>query len=69
MKGYYYLNFSDLSEDAQSRLIQDSIEDLEGEYGKTILEQEAQEMNIDYDTFIIERAERHMCSFDFIFNI
>lgn len=65
----YYLNFSDLNEETQARLIQEAIDDLEERDGKEELEQEAKEMNIDYDTFIEERAERHIYNFDYVFNI
>mgnify|MGYP000894293486 FL=1 len=69
MKGYYYLNFSDLSEEAQEQLLRDAIEDLIEEEGLENLREEASVMNIDFDTFIRERAERHMYSFNFVFNI
>lgn len=65
----YYLNFSDLNEDAQTRLIQDAIDDLEERDGREELEREAKEMSIDYDTFIEERAERHIYNFDYVFNV
>lgn len=69
MKKKYYLNFIDLSEDAQDRLLQDARDDLIEEYGENVLKEEAENMNIDYETYITERAERHMYSFDFVFNI
>lgn len=65
----YYLNFSDLKEEAQEQLIQDAIDDLEERDGIEELQQEAEEMNVDYDTFIREKAERHIYNFDFVFNI
>ena len=52
MKGYYYLNFSDLSEEAQEQLLRDAIEDLIEEEGLENLREEARMMNIDFDTFI-----------------
>lgn len=69
MKGYYYLNFSDLNEEAQSQLLQDARDDLIEEYGEDVLKEEANNMNISYDTLLTERAESHMYSFDFVFNI
>ena len=69
MKGYYYLNFSNLNEETQDIIVQDAIHDLEITEGKETLEAEAEDMGIDYDTFITEKAERHMHSFDFVFNI
>lgn len=69
MKGYYYLNFSDLSEEAQNQLMEDSKDDLLDEDGEDTIREEAKQMNIDYETLLQERAERHMNSFDFVFNV
>jgi len=69
MKGYYYLNFNDLSREAQEQLIRDAIEDLIEKEGLETLQEEARLMNIDFDTFITERAQRHMHTFNFVFNV
>lgn len=37
--------------------------------GREILEADAKAMNIDYETYITEKAERHLYNFDFIFII
>lgn len=65
----YYLNINDLNEEAQQRLIEDAIADLEERDGIEELQQEAKEMNIDYDVFIREMAERHIYNFNFVFNV
>lgn len=69
MNGYYYLNFSDLNEESQNQLLQDTKDDLIEEYGEDLLKEEAENMNIDYETLITEKVERHMYSFNFVFNI
>jgi cell division protein FtsL len=69
MKSIYYLNFTDLSKETQNYLIQKSIKDLEEKYGKKNLEKEAQEINLSYNDFIMEKAEEHIYSFNFRFNI
>lgn len=69
MKGYYYLNFSNLNEETQQQILRDAKDDLIEEYGEETLQKEADDMNIDIDTYLIERAERHMYSFDFVFNL
>ncbi|HHX79108.1 MAG TPA: hypothetical protein GX695_05105 [Acholeplasmataceae bacterium] len=65
----YYLNFSNLNEETQDIIMQDVIHDLEVTEGKEILEADAKTMNIDYETYITEKAERHLYNFDFIFNV
>ncbi|MDD4565718.1 MAG: hypothetical protein PHE79_09640 [Eubacteriales bacterium] len=42
MNGYYYLNFADLSEEAQQQLIDDAIADLEESEGKVELKKGSQ---------------------------
>ena len=65
----YYLNFNNLNEETQDIIMQDTIHDLEVTEGKEILETDAKAMNIDYETYITEKAERHLYNFDFIFNV
>ena len=67
--GTYYLNFSNLNKETQDIIIQDTIHDLEVTEGKEVLEADAKAMNIDYETYITEKAERHLYNFDFIFRI
>lgn len=69
MKGYYYLNFSNLNEETQQQILEDAKDDLIEEYGEETLQEEADDMNIDIDTYLTEKAERHMYSFDFVFNV
>lgn len=66
-RGFYYLNFTDLSEEAQEEMIEEAVEDLEKD-GNKDLEKEAELMKLNYDVFIRERAESHMRTFDFVFN-
>ena len=42
---------------------------LEATEGKEVLKADAKAMNIDYETYITEKAERHMYNFDFIFHV
>lgn len=68
MRGYY-LNFSNLNEEAQNQLICDAESDYLETIGEEELRQEAENMNIDFESLLRERAERHMYNFDFIFNV
>lgn len=58
-----------MNNEAQEELLNNAIEDLINTYGEEELREEAEDMNIDYWTFIREKAESHMYSFDFVFNI
>ena len=64
-----YLTFSDLNDEAQSRVMEFSKEELIYEEGEEVLRREAKEMNIDYDQYLGERAERNLYSLDVEFNI
>lgn len=63
----YYLNFSNLNEETQDIIMQKAIDDLEMTEGKEVLKAEAKAMNIDYETYIEEKADEHLYNFDFIF--
>lgn len=68
--GTYYLNFNNLNEETQDIIMQDAIDDLEMIEGKEVLKVEAETMGIDYETYIEEKADRHLYyNFDFIFNV
>ena len=67
--GTYYLNFSNLNKETQDIIIQDAIHDLEVIEGKEVLKVEAETMGIDYETYVTEKAERHVYSFKFVFNM
>ena len=64
-----YLTFSDLNDEAQSRVMEFSKEELIYEESEEVLRREAKEMNIDYDQYLEERAERNLYSLDVEFNI
>lgn len=65
MNGYYYLNFSDLSEEAQQQLFEDAKADLDQDE----LKEEAEQMNISFDTLLGERAQQHIYTFNYVFNV
>lgn len=68
MRGNYYLNFNDLSEEAQQELIQEAKDDLE-ETQKSELEALARGLGIPYEQLLHEQAERHIYSFNYVFNV
>lgn len=65
MKGYYYLKFSDLTEEAQEKIMDRAIDELDGDE----LREEAKDIGTDYDILLYERAERHIYSFNYVFNM
>lgn len=63
-----YLNYNNLDEETQTRLIVISKEDVESRFGKE-LKAYAREHRLDYDTLLEEEAQRNLYNYDYIFNI
>ena len=63
-----YLNFADLKEETQERLIANSKEDVKEKYGKDIMNY-ATKHNTSLDKMLDEEALRNLYSYKYIFNI
>ncbi len=63
-----YLNFTDLSEEAQERLLKSSKEDVKHKYGKNLIEY-ASSHNVNLDKMLDEEALRNLYSYQYVFNI
>ncbi len=63
-----YLNFSDLSEEAQTRLLENSKKDVERKSGDDIRKY-VRENYTCFETMVEEEALRNLYSYTFIFNI
>ena len=63
-----YLNFTDLSEETQERLLTSSKEDVKRKYGKDIIEY-ASLHNTNLDKMLEEEAVRNLYSYKYVFNI
>ncbi|MEO2071123.1 MAG: hypothetical protein ABGW99_07245 [Zunongwangia sp.] len=63
-----YLNFTDLSEETQNRLLEDSKKDVERKFGDDIRKY-VKENYISFETMIEEEAIRNLYSYTFVFNI
>ncbi|MFD1616408.1 hypothetical protein [Gelatiniphilus marinus] len=63
-----YLNFTDLSEEAQNRLLENSKKDVERKFGDAIRKY-VQENHTNFETMIEEEAIRNLYSYKFIFNV
>ncbi|MDX1829261.1 MAG: hypothetical protein R3342_06915 [Lutibacter sp.] len=63
-----YLNYSNLNEETQERLLQDSKKDVEQQFGDSIRSY-AKEHYINYDTMLEEEATRNLYNYKFVFNI
>ncbi|MCK0124520.1 hypothetical protein MWU76_08910 [Gelidibacter sp. F2691] len=63
-----YLNFTDLSEEAQNRLLELSKKDVKRKFGDSILKY-ARENYTNFETTIEEEAIRNLYSYTFKFNI
>lgn len=63
-----YLNFTDLNEEAQKRLVAASKEDVKRKYGKDLMDY-ACNHHLNLDTILEEEAIRNLYSYTFIFNI
>lgn len=63
-----YLNFTDLSEEAQNRLLENSKIDVERKFGDSIRKYVKANYTC-FETMIEEEAMRNLYSYKFIFNI
>ena len=63
-----YLNFTDLSEEAQNRLLENSKKDVERKFGDAIRKYVKENHNC-FETMNEEEAIRNLYSYKFVFNI
>ncbi len=63
-----YLNYNNLDDETQQRLVSISKKDVEQKFGND-LKRYAQEHQLDYDTLLDEEAIRNLYSYDYVFNI
>jgi len=63
-----HLNFSDLSEEAQERLLEISKKDVERKFGNAI-RKGSSENRPNFETLIEEEAQRNLYSYKYVFNI
>lgn len=63
-----YLNFNDLSEEAQTRLLENSRKDVEQKYGDSI-RQYIRENPTSFEKTIEEEAQRNLFTYTYVFNI
>jgi hypothetical protein len=63
-----YLNFTDLSEEAQNRLLENSKKDVERKFGDSIRKYVTENYTC-FETMIEEEAMRNLYSHKIIFNI
>lgn len=63
-----YLNYNNLDDETQIRLIAMSKEDVEHRFGDE-LKQYAKEHHVPYETLLEEEATRNLYNYDYVFNI
>jgi len=63
-----YLNYTNLDEDTQERLIASSRKDIENKFGEQ-LKTYAKEHHLNYDTLLQEEAIRNLYNYSYVFNI
>lgn len=63
-----YLNYTNLDNETQERLVSVSKKDVEQKFGN-YLKRYAEEHHIEYDTLLEEEAMRNLYSYDYVFNI
>ncbi|MCC4226815.1 hypothetical protein [Zunongwangia profunda] len=63
-----YLNFSDLSEEAQNRLLENSKKDVERKFGN-VIRKYAKEHCANFEIMIEEEALRNLYRYTYVFNI
>lgn len=63
-----YLNFTDLNEETQERLIANSKKDVKEKYGKAIMDY-ATKHNTNLDKMLDEEALLNLYSYTYVFNI
>ena len=68
LKAMVYLNFTDLSEETQNRLLEDSKKDVERKFGEDI-RRYVRKNHTSFEKMIAEEALRNLYSYTFEFNI
>ena len=63
-----YLNYNDLSEKAQNRLLSASKKDVENRFGQDI-KTYAREHRLDYGSLLEAEAQRNLYNYNYTFNI
>jgi hypothetical protein len=63
-----YLNYTNLDEETQERLIASSREDIENNFGKD-LKAYAKEHHLNYETLLNEEAIRNLYNYRYVFTI
>ncbi|MDR5591641.1 hypothetical protein [Christiangramia sp. SM2212] len=63
-----YLNYSDLNEEAQNRLLKNSKRDVGQKFGNDI-RRYAKEHCLNFKTMLEEEAMRNLYSYNYVFNI
>jgi hypothetical protein len=63
-----YLNYNNLDEETQLRLLSVSKEDVESKFGND-LKAYAKEHHLNYDVLLDEEATRNLYSYQYVFNI
>lgn len=63
-----YLNYSNLNEETQTQLLENSKKEIEERFGDDIRNY-ADKNHIDFDTMLEEEAQRNLYSYDFVFII
>lgn len=63
-----YLNYNNLDEATQTRLLQDSKSEVEQKFGND-LKSYAKQQHLDYNTILEEEAIKNLYSYQYVFNI
>jgi hypothetical protein len=63
-----YLNYSNLNEETQTQLLENSKKEIQERFGDDIRNY-ADENHIDFDKMLEEEAQRNLYSYDFVFII
>jgi hypothetical protein len=63
-----YLNYSNLNEETQNQLLENSKKEIEKRFGDDI-RRYADENHIDFEKMLEEEAQRNLYSYDFVFVI
>ena len=63
-----YLNYSNLNEETQNQLLENSKKEIEERFGDDI-QRYADENHIDFEKMLEEEAQRNLYSYDFVFVI
>ena len=64
-----YIKFSDLSQEKQTELLDMAKDDIIYAIVEKQLKEEAKGMGIDYEVYLTQKAESHLYSYDYTFNI